>query len=77
MLWAMMFGSGEERRRYLETTTRSVFALASTISHDALAGSGFMLPRGFERPVDGHIGRAGHQKFFGREARDDFVARFR
>jgi len=35
-----------------------------------------MLPRGLERPIDGHIGRAGHKKFFGREARDDFVACF-
>src|SRR5882762_1838430 len=35
-----------------------------------------MLPRGLERPIDGHIGRARHKKFFGREACDDFVAGF-
>src|SRR6266478_5277643 len=35
-----------------------------------------MLPRGLERPIDGHIWRAGPTKFFGREARDDFVACF-
>src|SRR5215472_12553813 len=42
-----------------------------------LAGLGFALARGGKRTVDREVVSSRYEQFFGREARDDFVARGR
>src|SRR5216683_1801840 len=39
-----------------------------------LAGWRVVLASGFERPIDGHVRRAGNEKFFRWKTRDHFVA---